>query len=106
MALRLLRLVPATASARGPAAGVQRVVSGGRLLLLGSRPVGSAPRRPGIAGQTPAPRAPEAPAAAPGSLSRRHSRNRDAGALEPGYPLARPFSDWRSCFVERPVVVT
>ncbi|EGV95302.1 hypothetical protein I79_005286 [Cricetulus griseus] len=91
MALRLLRLVPATASARGPAAGVQRVVR---------------PRRPGIAGQTPAPRAPEAPAAAPGSLSRRHSRNRDAGALEPGYPLARPFSDWRSCFVERPVVVT
>lgn len=89
MALRLLRLLPASASARGLAAGAQRVVSGGRHVLLGSRPVVSDPRRPGVVGQTLEPQAPEVPTHSSGcsfaeGLSKLLLGNRDAGALESG----------------------
>lgn len=61
MALRLLRLLQASAAARGLAAGAQRVVSGGRHVLPGSRTVLSEPRFPGVVGQTLQPQAPEIP---------------------------------------------
>ncbi|CAO2625476.1 NADH dehydrogenase [ubiquinone] 1 alpha subcomplex subunit 10, mitochondrial [Lemmus lemmus] len=80
MALRLLRLLPASASARGLAAGAQRVVSGGRHVLPGSRPVAPSPDAPGSRG----PHLQLRVQLCCGTLSKLHLGNRDSGALESG----------------------
>lgn len=92
MALRLLRLVPASASAsaRSLASGAQRVVSSERLASLGSWPVGLSHDTPPFIGQLLELRAPEASAHgsrcsdAAGLALLAALGERDGRALEPG----------------------